>query len=140
MTYFTIGHSNRTIKTFIALLQEASITLLADVRSVPRSRYNPQFNDRTLEASLAAEGIAYRHLPKLGGMRGDYAQYMQTPEFHDGIAQLEALHEHYTVAFMCAEAKWWECHRRYIAAHLTDAGNEVRHLGAPVLETLPLGF
>lgn len=135
---FTIGHSTRPLEEFIELLREHGVTLVADVRTVPRSRYNPQYNRDTLPASLAPADIGYRHLPALGGLRHTtadsvnmgwrnksfrgYADYMQTPAFDDGLAQLLDLARHDTIAIMCAEAVPWRCHRSLIADALAARG------------------
>ncbi len=145
MPIFTIGHSNRTIAVFTALLKSASVDLLADVRSYPVSRYSPQFNKDLLAESLAAEGIGYRHLPALGGRRPaskqpspnslwreggfrNYADYAMTPAFQGGLDNLLALGREHTVAIMCAEADWHSCHRRIVTDYLLAAGIEVRHI------------
>jgi uncharacterized protein (DUF488 family) len=146
-TIFTIGHSTRTIEEFIALLQEARIELLVDVRSVPRSRTNPQFNMDVLPEALAAAGIGYRHLPALGGLRHrsksamrspntlwrnasfrNYADYAATDPFRLGIGELEALAHDKCCLIMCAEAVWWRCHRRIIADYLLAGGIPVAHI------------
>jgi len=134
----TVGHSTRPIDAFIALLAGHSVRLLWDVRTVPRSRHNPQFNEDTLPASLEAVGIRYAHVAGLGGFRHShpgsanmgwrnasfrgYADYMQTPEFERNLAALieEATHEQ--VAIMCAEAVPWRCHRSLIADALLAHG------------------
>jgi uncharacterized protein (DUF488 family) len=147
---FTIGHSTRSIAAFTALLAEAEIDLCVDVRSIPRSRTNPQFNTEILPVSLAAVGIGYRHLGALGGRRGrqddgapspnglwrnaafrNYADYAMTPPFRAGLADLLALARTQRCAIMCAEAVWWRCHRRIIADYLLAAGVSVAHIIAP---------
>jgi uncharacterized protein (DUF488 family) len=149
-TIFTIGHSTRTLAEFVALLRQADITLLGDVRSIPRSRAMPQFNQSTLPGSLAAEDIDYRHLPALGGRRHhrkdapssrntywrvaafrDYADYAQTDEFRRGLDALLALARESRCAIMCAEAVWWRCHRRIIADYLLAGGTHVEHIMGP---------
>jgi uncharacterized protein (DUF488 family) len=148
--YFTIGHSTRTIGEFAALLQESAVDLVVDVRSIPRSRTNPQFNRDTLPLGLAPFQIGYEHISELGGLRGrtrgaapspngywqvasfrNYADYALTPAFAAGLARLRALGERHRCALMCAEAVWWRCHRRIIADHLLAAGEEVRHILGP---------
>jgi uncharacterized protein (DUF488 family) len=130
MAVYTIGHSTRELNDFIDILKHYSVELLADVRSVPRSRYAPQFNDDALNKSLKKHGITYLHLPDLGGLRHPnkasvntgwrnasfrgYADYMQTKEFKLGIGRLLELAEQKTVAIMCAEAVPWRCHRSLI--------------------------
>jgi uncharacterized protein (DUF488 family) len=141
----TIGHSTRPIVEFIDILQAHGVELLGDVRTVPKSRHNPQFNRETLPASLAAAGIDYRHLPGLGGLRHPrkdstntgwrnhsfrgYADYMQTAQFRDSVEELIRLGRQKRTAIMCAEALPWRCHRSLVA----DALN-VR--GVPVVEIL----
>jgi uncharacterized protein (DUF488 family) len=140
----TIGHSNRPIEEFLGMLQAHGVDLLVDVRTVPRSRYNPQFNRETLPASLADAGIEYRHMPGLGGLRHPrkdssntgwrndsfrgYADYMQTSEFAENIRELLALEDGHQVAVMCAESVPWRCHRSMIADALTARGVVVRHI------------
>ena len=147
---FTIGHSTRSIAELAALLREAEVALVVDVRSLPRSRANPQFNAETLPAALAAERIGYRHLPALGGLRGrrkdagpspnalwqvgtfrNYADYAMTEAFRAGLAELTALAQAQPSAIMCAEAVWWRCHRRIIADYLLARGIPVAHILGP---------
>jgi uncharacterized protein (DUF488 family) len=145
MPVFTIGHSNRTIAAFTALLKSVSVDLLADVRSYPVSRYSPQFNKAPLEESLAGEGIGYHHFPALGGRRPapmnpspnrlwreggfrNYADYAMTPVFRGGLNQLLTLNGEHTVAIMCAESDWHNCHRRIVTDYLLAAGVDVRHI------------
>lgn len=136
---FTIGHSTRSLEEFIGLLKEHEIELLIDVRTIPKSRHNPQFNQETLEKSFP-----YRHLEKLGGLRHTtkdsknlgwrnlsfrgFADYMQTPAFEEGIEELELLAKKYKSAIMCAEAVPWRCHRSLIADALTLRKWEVIHI------------
>ncbi len=143
-TIYTIGHSTRTIELFIALLRAHGIEQLVDVRTIPRSRHNPQFGKEELAASLQQAGIAYTHLEKLGGLRHaskdsinsgwqntsfrGFADYMATPEFQAGLAELKALAEKKRVAIMCAEAVPWRCHRSLIADALTVQGWPVLHI------------
>ncbi len=134
----------------MALLREAGCDMVADVRTVPRSRTNPQFNADTLPARLADAGIGYRHLVRLGGLRGrrrgappspngfwenasfrNYADYAMTAEFREGLAELRALGGQRTCAIMCAEAVWWRCHRRIITDYLLAEGQPVRHILGP---------
>lgn len=135
---YTIGHSTRSADEFVALLQAHAVDCLADVRTVPRSRHNPQFNEDALAATLAARGIRYVRMAGLGGFRRTspespntgwrnlsfrgYADYMQTPAFADNLARLIALAEHDTVAIMCAEAVPWRCHRSLVADALLVRG------------------
>jgi uncharacterized protein (DUF488 family) len=143
-TIYTIGHSTRTIEQFIALLRAHGIEELVDVRTVPRSRYNPQFGKEELATSLQQVGIVYTHLGKLGGLRHTtkdsvnlgwqntsfrgFADYMATPEFQAGLDELKALAEKKTVSIMCAEAVPWRCHRSLIADALTIQGWQVLHI------------
>jgi uncharacterized protein (DUF488 family) len=148
--FFTIGHSTRPIEEFVALLTAADVRLVVDVRTVPRSRTNPQFNGDVLPPSLAPHGVAYEHLPKLGGLRGvqrdvppgvngfwdnesfhNYADYAMSEEFHSGLEKLRELGRAAPAAIMCAEAIWWRCHRRIIADYLIAAGDEVLHILGP---------
>lgn len=142
---YTVGHSTRPIEELVGLLQGAGVNQLVDVRTVPRSRRNPQFNIEALAASLPDNGIVYRHEPALGGFRRPrpdspnggwdnpafrgYADYMQTPEFATALERLMALARADPTAIMCAEAQWWRCHRRLIADALAVRGWEVFHLG-----------
>jgi uncharacterized protein (DUF488 family) len=146
----TVGHSNRSSAEFIALLQHAAVTLVADVRAMARSRANPQFNGAALRGALAAAGIGYRHLPALGGRRQrqrdapaspnslwrnpafrNYADYAATAQFRAALAELVRLAAGENCALMCAEALWWRCHRRIIADYLLTGGLEVAHILGP---------
>ena len=127
----TIGHSTRSLEEFAGLLKSHSVARLVDVRKMPRSRHNPQFNADALAQSLESYGIGYTHFPGLGGMRSGkadssnigwrnasfraYADYMQTAEFTDNLEKLIAIAKHEQVALMCAEAVPWRCHRSLIA-------------------------
>jgi len=144
---FTIGHSARSLDSFISLLQENGITLLVDVRTIPRSRHNPQFNEESLPAPLKKAGIRYLHMPELGGLRHvrpdspnkgwrnasfrGFADYMQTGEFEAGINSLIELSAKEKAAIMCAEAVPWRCHRSLIADALTVRGIRVEHIMGP---------
>ena len=149
-TIYTIGHSTRPIAEFIDLLHEAGADCVVDVRSVPRSRTNPQYNTDVLPQSLAPEQIAYRHLRALGGLRSrstaqspspntlwrnqsfqNYADYARTEAFRTGLDDLEALAKAHRCALMCAEAVWWRCHRRIIADYLVSEGIPVGHIMGP---------
>jgi uncharacterized protein (DUF488 family) len=149
-TIFTIGHSTRTLAELVALLRQVDLTLLVDVRSIPRSRTTPQFNGDTLPDSLAARGIGYRHLRALGGRRHhrkdappslnvywrvaafrNYADYAETDEFRAGLDALRALARDDRCAIMCAEAVWWRCHRRIITDYLLAGGTSVEHIMGP---------
>ena len=134
----TLGHSTRSIEEFIGLLEAHSVERIVDVRTIPRSRYNPQFNNAALDASLQRAGIDYLHLPELGGLRRPsrdsintgwrnesfrgYADYMQTPEFQLAIEHLIELAKQKRIAVMCAEAVPWRCHRSLIADALLVRG------------------
>jgi uncharacterized protein (DUF488 family) len=130
-TVFTIGHSTRPLEEFIEILKAHGVQRIVDVRSVPRSRHNPQFNRESLARHLRAARIGYVHLKKLGGLRHakadsknlgwhnasfrGFADYMQTADFHVGLARLEKLAATKPSAVMCAEAVPWRCHRSLIA-------------------------
>ena len=148
--FFTIGHSTRPIEAFVALLTAAEVRLVVDVRTVPRSRANPQFNRDALPASLVAHGIAYEHLGSLGGLRGtqrgvspevnafwenasfhNYADYAMGEEFRSGLRTLRELGHGARSSVMCAESLWWRCHRRIIADYLIVSGEEVFHILGP---------
>jgi uncharacterized protein (DUF488 family) len=145
--FYTIGHSNRAIGAFIAMLQQVDVDLLIDVRTIPKSRFNPQFNESALARSLEGVGIAYRRIPELGGLRHrrkdagpspngfwenenfrNYADYTATAEFRAGLAGLRELGAAHICAIMCAEAVWWRCHRQIIADYLIAAGDTVVHI------------
>jgi uncharacterized protein (DUF488 family) len=144
LTVFTIGHSTRTLDEFIGLLKNYSVTLVLDVRTVPRSRHNPQFNKETLPVSLKTEGIKYIHMPEIGGLRRPkhdsinlawknmgfrgYADYMQTKEFTDGLLKIVALARENHLALMCAEALPWRCHRSLISDALVARHIKVQHI------------
>jgi uncharacterized protein (DUF488 family) len=144
LTVFTVGHSTRTIEEFVHLLMAHAIQHVADVRSIPRSRHNPQFNRDQLPAALQRLGIEYSHMPGLGGRRHarkdstntgwrnssfrGYADYMDTPGFKDSLNQCIALARKQRVALMCAEAVPWRCHRSLIADALLARGVEVRDI------------
>lgn len=141
---FTIGHSTRTADEFLSLLEAHGVTILVDIRTVPKSRRHPHFGKDALASFLPSHGIRYLHLPALGGLRKPrrdslngawqnesfrgYADHMQTAEFERGIDELVALSREGTVAVMCAEAKWWQCHRQLVADALTARDIEVRHI------------
>ncbi|HEX2668946.1 MAG TPA: DUF488 domain-containing protein [Gammaproteobacteria bacterium] len=147
MLILTVGHSTRPFDELLGLLQEHRVMLLADVRTVPRSRHNPQYNSDVLARALAAVGLAYRHMPELGGLRKPrkdsintgwrnagfrgFADYMQTPEFEAALGGLIGLAEKGCVCIMCAEAVPWRCHRSLIGDALTVRGVEVRDIMGP---------
>ncbi len=144
---YTIGHSTRSLDELVASLRSFGVSLLADVRTIPRSRHNPQFDAAVLPGALHAQGIAYVHLPRLGGLRRarkdspntgwrnasfrGFADYMATEEFEAGLAELRALSGKAVVALMCAEAVPWRCHRSLLADVLTARGARVEHIAGP---------
>lgn len=148
-TIFTIGHSTRSIDELVALLHEHAVDTLVDVRTMPRSRRNPQFNEDNLGQAMPQAGIAYRPAKALGGLRGkrkggpspnlywtqagfrNYADYALTPPFHQALSELEGLATDHRPAIMCAESLWWRCHRRIIADYLLADGHEVIHILGP---------
>ena len=141
---FTIGHSTRTLEEFIELLKANGVNLLVDVRSVPRSRHNPQFNKETLPDSLSHSGIKYVHMPDIGGLRRPkrdsvnlawrnssfrgYADFMQTKEFTDSLLKIIELAMEHCLALMCAEALPWRCHRSLISDALVVRHITVQHI------------
>ena len=143
-TIYTIGHSTRTIEQFIELLKAHDIEELVDVRTIPKSRHNPQFGAEELAASLQRAGIDYKHLARLGGLRHaskdsvnlgwqntsfrGFADYMATLEFRTGLDELKALAEKKTIVIMCAESVPWRCHRSLIADALAVQGWQVLHI------------
>jgi uncharacterized protein (DUF488 family) len=143
----TIGHSTRTLEEFIGLLQAHGATCVVDVRTIPRSRYNPQFNKESLPHSLQKAGLGYVHLPGLGGLRHahadsvnlgwrnasfrGFADYMQTPEFEQGLQELVQLATRERIALMCAEAVPWRCHRSLIADALLVRGIRTEDIMSP---------
>jgi uncharacterized protein (DUF488 family) len=147
LPFFTIGHSNRSSEIFIDLLREAKIELLVDVRKMPMSRTNPQFNRDVLPAALSTFQIAYEHIAALGGLRGkargvpadvngfwenesfhNYADYALSEPFHAGFERLLQEGSRRRCAVMCSEAVWWRCHRRIVADYLIAAGKMVFHI------------
>lgn len=144
-TIFTIGHSNRSLEDFLALLEGEQIELLADIRRFPASRAHPHFNADNLKAALNEVGIAYEHFAGLGGRRGTrlpdspnngwrvdsfnrYADYMATDDFAGALDVLMAAATKYRTAIMCSEAVPWRCHRRLVADALIVRGWEVRDI------------
>ncbi|MFC6010398.1 DUF488 family protein [Nocardia lasii] len=144
LTVYTIGHSTRTAEEFVGLLHDYGVTQLVDIRTVPRSRHNPQFGRDELPETLRAAGIQYVYLAALGGLRHgakseenagwrnasfrQYADYMQTPEFRAGLDELIELAHQATTAIMCAEAVPWRCHRSLVGDALLVRGIEVRDI------------
>lgn len=148
--FYTIGHGTRPVAEFASLLREADVTLVADVRSVPRSRANPQYNRDALPPALAVFDIGYEHIAALGGLRHrsrevppevnafwenqsfhNYADYAMSDDFRTGLARLRELSRKRCCAVMCAETLWWRCHRRIIADYLMAAGGAVFHILGP---------
>ena len=143
-TVLTIGHSTRSIESFIEMLRAHGVKRLVDVRTIPRSRTNPQFNRESLADSLAEAGIGYTHVPELGGLRHarrdslntgwrnasfrGYADYMQTPEFEAAITALIEAAKREQITIMCAEAVPWRCHRSLIGDALTVRGIAVEDI------------
>jgi uncharacterized protein (DUF488 family) len=141
---YTIGHSTRTLDELVAILRAFDISVLADIRTVPRSRHNPQFNGDALRSTLRSRRIRYVQIPELGGLRRThrespntawrnasfrgFADYMLTEDFEVGLAQLQALIAERRVALMCAEAVPWRCHRSLVADALTARGAHVEHI------------
>ncbi|MEW6453903.1 MAG: DUF488 domain-containing protein [Pseudomonadota bacterium] len=147
LPFFTIGHSNRSFEQFIPLLAEADIGLVVDIRTVPKSRTNPQFNEDALPGALAAFDISYEHIAALGGLRGktktlsqdvngfwtnesfhNYADYALSAQFHAGLELLLHDGRERRCAIMCSEAVWWRCHRRIVADYLIAGGEAVFHI------------
>jgi uncharacterized protein (DUF488 family) len=143
---YTIGHSTRPLDVFTALLRAAAVSRVVDVRAFPMSRRHPQFNKDALTITLPAVGLDYRHLPALGGRRHrqkgtpsrnglwkveafrNYADYAETAAFGNALTELEALAREQSTAFMCAEAVWWQCHRRLITDYMLARGWTVIHI------------
>ena len=155
-TIFTVGHSTRSEEEFLALLADAGVGAIADVRATPASRRHPQYTLDVMKSWLPAAGVQYMHFGALGGRRSPdassinagwrqtafrgYADYMASPDFARAIERLEDLARHQATSIMCAEALWWRCHRRLIADALTVRGWRVEHLGVggePSLHELP---
>lgn len=147
LPFFTIGHSNRSLEEFAELLAGADIGLVADIRKIPMSRANPQFNMSTLPDALAASQISYEHVADLGGLRGkarstppdvngywtnesfhNYADYALSEHFHAGLERLLDGGHKQRCAIMCSEAVWWRCHRRIVADYLIACGETVFHI------------
>jgi uncharacterized protein (DUF488 family) len=142
---YTIGHSTRPMSELVALLRAFGVTVLVDVRTLPRSRHNPQFDQRALRASLRHHRLGYVHLPSLGGLRRPrpdspnlgwhnsgfrgYADYILTHDFEEGLAELRAqVDAGEVVALMCAEAVPWRCHRTVLSDALVARGADVEHI------------
>jgi uncharacterized protein (DUF488 family) len=143
-TIFTIGHSTRPLDEFIELLRANAVKRVIDIRTIPRSRHNPQFNRETLGPTLRKRGIGYTHIKKLGGLRHamansinlgwhnasfrGFADYMSTPDFAAGLARAMKLAKAKPSALMCAEAVPWRCHRSLVADALVVRGMEVQDI------------
>jgi uncharacterized protein (DUF488 family) len=148
--FFTIGHSTRDIGEFVGLLRASKVRLVIDVRAIPRSRTNPQYNRETFPKTLSDFEIGYEYIAELGGRRPhakgispdingfwenqsfhNYADYAMGSPFHSGFARLLELGRSRRCAVMCAEAVWWRCHRRIITDYLLAAGEPVFHILGP---------
>jgi uncharacterized protein (DUF488 family) len=155
LSIFTIGHSTRPIGDFLEMLEAHGVRRLVDVRTIPRSAHNPQFNREDLSRALQSRGIQYRHMPGLGGLRHPrrdsintawrnisfrgYADYMQTPEFTENLDVLIELGTQESTAAMCAEAVPWRCHRSLIADALLVRGISVLEI-VSATRTTPLSL
>jgi len=146
-SFFTIGHSTRSIEEFVELLRPADLRLVVDVRTVPKSRTNPQFNSDAFTEALSGFQIRYERIATLGGLRGrkrdvpaevnawwqnpsfhNYADYAMGADFRSGLSELRELGHMTPCAIMCAEAVWWRCHRRIISDYLIAADETVFHI------------
>ncbi|MFC9090774.1 DUF488 domain-containing protein [Nocardiopsis dassonvillei] len=147
--FLTVGHSDRTFEEFAALLHENDVHVVVDVRKLPGSRRNPQFDEDTLSRALRNVGVRYSRVAELGGRRPvardvapevngfwrnrgfhNYADYALSAGFGSGLARLREAGADHRAAVMCSEAVWWRCHRRIIADHLLARGHEVLHVMA----------
>lgn len=147
LPFFTIGHSNRSLDEFVGLLDGPDVDHVLDIRKIPRSRSNPQFNEDVLPEALAPFDISYEHATALGGLRGkaagvprdvngfwtnesfhNYADYALSPEFHAGLEHLLEQGRARRCAIMCSEAVWWRCHRRIVTDYLIGCGETVFHI------------
>jgi uncharacterized protein (DUF488 family) len=144
---YTIGHSTRSIVEFVELLQQGRVELVVDIRSIPMSATNPQFNHDALPEALQSWQIAYMRIEELGGRRKksktvpseingfwtnqsfhNYADYALSDEFRAGFSRLTRMSSERRSAIMCSEAVWWRCHRRFVADYLLHDGRSVFHL------------
>jgi uncharacterized protein (DUF488 family) len=148
----SVGHSTRTLVEFIRLLKAHEVSRVVDVRTVPRSRHNPQFNKSSLPLELEKAGLMYTHIPGLGGLRHakhgstnagwrnasfrGFADYMQTPEFEQSLEDLIRLAARDRIALMCAEAVPWRCHRSLIADALLVRGIRTEDIISPIRSTI----
>ena len=147
LSVFTVGHSTRALSEFVELLRVYKIELVVDVRHIPRSRTNPQFDRETLPDNLSPFQIAYIHIPERGGLRGkqrgsdpsinlfwqvrsfrNYTDYALTDQFRAGFNRLRELGHQRRSVIMCSEVLWWRCHRRIITDYLMSAGESVVHI------------
>lgn len=145
--FYTVGHSTRTIPEFVSLLKAGAVELVIDIRTVPRSRTNPQYNKDALPLNLEPYQIGYEHFPELGGLRKknkhpspdtggfwtnqsfqNYADYSLSDEFRAGVERLVSRGRERRLAMMCSEAVWWRCHRRIVADYLLSRNETVFHL------------
>lgn len=145
--FFTIGHSTRTIDEFVDLVSSVKVRLIVDVRTIPRSRTNPQYDSNVFAEALSTFKIDYEHIAALGGLRGrkrdvpadlnafwenrsfhNYADYAMSDSFHAGLTRLRELGHATPCAIMCAEAVWWRCHRRIITDYLIATGETLFHI------------
>jgi uncharacterized protein (DUF488 family) len=150
LPFFTIGHSTRAVGELVEMLKSNGAQLVVDVRTIPRSRTNPQYNSDVLPQALADFQIGYEHIAALGGLRGrkadvpkevnafwqnqsfhNYADYAMSESFRKGLTLLRDLGHGTRCAIMCAEAVWWRCHRRIITDYLIMAGETVFHILGP---------
>jgi uncharacterized protein (DUF488 family) len=148
--FFTVGHAIRPIGAFLDLLKEFEVQAVADIRNIPRSRTNPQFNRDVLSHSLGGISIEYQPIPELGGLRKkqkdvpaainafwenesfhNYADYAMGSPFRSGLRKLKALGRNRRCAIMCAETLWWRCHRRIVSDYLIASGEAVFHILGP---------
>jgi uncharacterized protein (DUF488 family) len=146
LTIFAIGHSTRSSERFINILRAHSVKALVDIRTIPKSRHNPQFNEEELASALRSAGIRYVHMKNLGGLRHPlkispnsawknasfrgYADYMQSREFEDALQRLLRLAGRTKAAIMCAEGNPFRCHRLLVADALTVRGHRVVHISS----------
>lgn len=146
MLLYTIGHSDRSLEDFLAILKEHDIQSLVDIRSLPGSNKFPYFNSENLAGVVSENGMNYFWLPKLGGLRRtrkefpsrntgltspsfrSYADYMSTEDFREGVGELIEIASNSTTAYMCAEAVYWRCHRRLLSDYLVAQGLDVIHI------------
>jgi uncharacterized protein (DUF488 family) len=147
LPFFTIGHSTRSLEDFVGLLREARVDRIVDIRRLPKSRTNPQFDKDRLAEALAAFGMSYEHVAALGGLRGkggsvprdvnglwtnesfhNYADYALSAQFRAGLGHLLEAGREQRCAIMCSEAVWWRCHRRIVADYLVASGESVFHI------------